>query len=172
MLRNPAKGHAALRRGRVSTPNAAYFLTVCTDHRAAGLTEPPIASRILDEMRAMQAGGVWSVRCAVIMPDHSHLLIELGAKLSLEKAVSRLKAKTSAALRRNGMAWERGFFDHRLRVGDDVLDVFLYIYLNPYRAGLTERTQQWPWFLCRPDDWVWFRNFLDADRPPPEWLAV
>jgi len=106
------------------------------------------------------------------MPDHFHLLVELGAKLSLEKAVSRLKAKTSADLRTAGVGWERGFFDRRLRAADDVLDVFLYIYLNPYRAGLCARTESWPWFHCHPDDWAWFRDYLDVDRPPPQWLAV
>jgi REP element-mobilizing transposase RayT len=172
MPSDPAKGHAVLRRGRVSMPNATYFLTICTDHRATGLTEPELGSKILEEMQAAPNDGVWSVRCAVIMPDHVHLLIELGVKLSLEKAVSRLKAKTSAGLRAVGIGWERGFFDHRLRAGDDMLDVFLYIFLNPYRAGLCARTESWPWFHCHPDDWKWFRAYLNADRPPPEWLAL
>ena len=172
MPSDPTKGHAALRRGRVSTPNAAYFLTVCTAHRTAGLTEPEVGAKILEETQAAQNDGVWSVRCAVVMPDHVHLLIELGAKLSLEKAVSRLKAKTSAGLRAVCLTWERGFFDHRLRAADDILGVFLYIYLNPYRAGLCERTDPWPWFQCHPDDWAWFCDYLDEDRPPPEWLGV
>jgi len=127
---------------------------------------------VLGEMQSMEADQVWSVRCAVIMPDHVHLLIELGDRLSLEKAVSRLKAKTSAALRAAGITWERGFFDRRLRARDAALDVFLYVYLNPYRAGLTERAQRWPWFYCRPSDWEWFKSYLDEDRPPPEWLAA
>ncbi len=120
----------------------------------------------------MHTDTVWLLRCAVIMPDHVHLLIELGTKLSLEKAVSRLKVRTSAGLRAVGIVWERGFFDHRLRAGDAALDVFLYIYLNPYRAGLCARTERWPWFHCHSDDWTWFRVYLDSDRPPPEWLAV
>jgi len=172
MPSDPAQGHAALRRGRISTPNAAYFLTICTDQRASGLTEAEVGANILGEMQAAQNDGVWSVRCAVIMPDHFHLLVELGAKLSLEKAVSRLKAKTSAGLRAIGLGWERGFFDHRLRADDDRLEVFLYVYLNPYRAGLCARTESWPWFHCHPDDWTWFRDYLDTDRPPPQWLAV
>lgn len=169
---DPTKGHAALRRGRVSTPDASYLLTVCTDRRADGLIDPAVGARILGEMQAAQADDVWSVRCAVIMPDHVHLLIKLGPRLPLGKAVSRLKAKTSAALREKGYTWERDFFDHRLRGGDDVLDVFLYIYLNPYRAGLCARSEAWPWFHCHPDDWVWFRDYLNEDRPPPEWLAL
>jgi REP element-mobilizing transposase RayT len=167
-----AKGHAALRRGRVSTPGATYFLTVCTDHRVVGLIDPRIAGRVLSEMQAAQKDEVWLVRCAVVMPDHLHLLVDLGAKLALGKAISRLKAKTSADLRGVGLYWERGFFDHRLRAADDVLDVFLYIFLNPYRAGLCARTESWPWFHCHSDDWVWFRDRLDEERPPPEWLGV
>ena len=169
---DPARGHAALRRGRVSSPGAEYFLTICTDKRITGLTTASCAERILGEIQAMAADNVWSVRCAVIMPDHVHLLIELGPRLPLGKAVSRLKAKTSAVLREKGLAWERGFFDHRLRANDDVLDVFFYIYLNPYRASLCGLSEAWPWFHCHPDDWVWFRDYLTADRPPPEWLAV
>jgi putative transposase len=169
---DPTKGHAALRRGRVSTPDATYFLTVCTDRRATGLTDPEVAAKILGEMQAAQTDDVWSVRCAVIKPDHVPLLIELGPRLPLGKAVSRLKAKTSAVLRGKGLAWERDFFDHRLRARDDVLDVFLYIYLNPYRASLCRRDEAWPWFYCRPDARAWFREYLDTDRPPPEWLAV
>jgi REP element-mobilizing transposase RayT len=145
---------------------------VCTDRRATGLTDPEVGAKILGEMQAAQTDDVWSVRCAVIMPDHLHLLIELGSRLPLGKAVSRLKAKTSAVLRGKSLAWERDFFDRRLRGGDDVLDVFLYIYLNPYRGSLCARNEAWPWFYCHPDDWVWFRDYLTADRPPPEWLAV
>ena len=123
-------------------------------------------------MQAAQKDEVWRVRCAVVMPDHLHLSVDLGAKLALGKAISRLKAKTSADLRGAGLYWERGFFDHRLRAADDVLDVFLYIFLNPYRAGLCARTESWPWFHCHSDDWVWFRDRLDEERPPPEWLGV
>jgi len=169
---DPAKGHAALRRGRVSLAGATYFLTICTNNRGAGLTTPQLARSVLYELRTMQTDEVWSVRCAVVMPDHMHLLIELGVKLCLGKAVSRLKAMTSACLRAGGIDWERGFFDHRLRTADDILDVLLYIYLNPYRAGLCARTESWPWFHCHPDDWAWFRGYLNADRPPPEWLAM
>jgi REP element-mobilizing transposase RayT len=172
MPSDPVKGHAALRRGRVSTPNATYFLTICTDQRGSGLTRPEVAECVLGEVKSMEADDVWIPRCAVIMPDHLHLLIELGTKLPLSKAVSRLKAKSSAILRTHNLAWERNFFDRRLRATDDVLDVFLYIYLNPFRANLCARTDSWPWFHCHPDDWAWFRDYLDADRPPPQWLAV
>jgi REP element-mobilizing transposase RayT len=171
-MRNPAKGHAALRLGRVSIPNAEYFLTICTDKARAGLTTPATAGFILREMHAMEADQSWQLRCAVIMPDHLHVLATLGERLPLGRCVARLKSKTAGALRSVAaeLEWERDFFDQRLRPDEDRQSVFLYIYLNPYRAGLCPRAERWPWYYCRAEDWVWFKDHLDDERPPPEWL--
>lgn len=118
----------------------------------------------------MEADGTWIVRCATVMPDHLHLIVLLGRRLSLGKAVQRLKAKTAETLRSAGLGWERDFFDHRLRVEDDGRSLFLNIYLNPYRKQLCARDLPWPWIVCREDDWVWLRHDLERDLPPPEWL--
>ena len=170
MTHDPTKGHAALRRGRWTQSEADYFLTVCTEDKLPGLYSSPVAGGILQEMHAIQADGSWVVRCATVMPSHVHLLITLGQRLSLGRTLQRLKAKTSAILRLHKLNWERGFFDRRLRRDDDSLAVFLYIYLNPYRAGLVDETGEWPHYFCGQDDWSWFSSYLDQDIPPPEWL--
>ena len=115
----------------------------------------------------------WKLRCAVVMPDHLHLLVMLGSRIPLGKTVSRLKSKTSAVLAasQHKLEWERDFFDHRLRPSEERLDVFLYLFLNPYRAGLCPRIECWPGYYCCEEDWEWFRTMLDQDRPVPEWLA-
>lgn len=105
-----------------------------------------------------------------VMPDHVHLLVKLGDRMSLGQSIKRLKAKTSACLASVGSTWERDFFDRQMREWDDERAVFLYIYLNPYRAGLSQRSERWPWYYCRPEDWAWFQAYLDRDLPPPEWL--
>jgi len=171
MALNPARGHAALRRGRISQAQGEYFLTICTETRHVGLTTPSAAHAIFDEVHAMSADGTWVVQSAVVMPDHLHLLITLGERLALPKAVQRFKAKTSAVLRAASITWERGFFDRQLRSDDDRLPILLYIYLNPYRAGILEKSGKWPHYYCRSEVWAWFRDMLDADRPYPEWLV-
>lgn len=170
MTLDPSRGHAALRRGRYSQPSSEYFLTLCTEAKQAGLTTKCVADAILNEARAMSVDGTWTLLCAVIMPDHLHLLIALGERLSLGKAVQRLKAKTSGTLRARGIAWERNFYDRQIRPDDDRLAVFRYIYLNPYRAGMLEKTDKWPHYHCREEEWGWFRDMLDDERPYPEWL--
>jgi REP element-mobilizing transposase RayT len=105
------------------------------------------------------------------MPDHIHLLIQLGDVLSLGKCIARFKSKTVAALRLEGMAWQPGYFDHRLRSREDRRPYFIYIYLNPYRAGLLLAESVWPGFLCGVQDAQWFMPYLSNGLPEPEWLA-
>jgi len=173
MTRNPHRGHDALRRGRSSQPTATYFLTLCTEERHIGLTHPTLASAILAESHALTTDTTWSLISATVMPDHLHLLITLGDRLSLEKTISRLKAKTSALLKAHTSAliWQRGFFDHKLRADEPLAALLLYIYLNPYRAQLCEADTTWPWFYCRADEWRWFKDSLHSDLPQPEWLS-
>jgi REP element-mobilizing transposase RayT len=121
-----------MRRGRFSQSHADYFLTLTTEARLPGLTALPASASVSEELTRMENDATWTVRCSCVMPDHLHLLIRLGERLSLERAVQRLKAKTGAALRLAGCTWARGFFDRRLRPDDERLGVFLYVFLNPY----------------------------------------
>ncbi len=170
MSTDAQKGHSALRRGRHSLARAEYFLTICTANRRAGLTTPNVAIALLKEARAMSEDATWILRCAVVMPDHAHLLALLGERLSLGRTIQRLKAKTSSVLRSANLEWERGFFDRRLRPGDERLSIFRYIYFNPCRAGLLTDAKKFPYYYCQTSDWIWFNELIGEDAPVPEWL--
>jgi len=171
MALDPHKGYRSLLRGRSSQSGSEYFLTFCTAHRQQGLDAEPIASAILAEIHRMETEGVWRSRCAVVMRDHIHLLVQLADKLTLGKAVARLKGKTSARLKAAGIPWQDGYYEHLMRPKEDRLPVFLYIYLNPYRAGLLPAGKIWPWFVCGEEDRAWFMPMLDQGLPAPDWLA-
>jgi len=162
--------HEALRREHWSNPGADYFLTLCTHDRQQGLTEMEPATAILTQAHELAAEDIWRVRTAVIMPDHLHLLISLGEAIELPAAVRLFKGRLAPALRRAGLRWQRAYFDHRLRPEEDPLPVFLYIFLNPYRANLVQSNQTWPGYFCAEDDWCWFGGLTDASCPLPEWL--
>lgn len=104
------------------------------------------------------------------MPDHLHLLATLGHKTSLSDAVRKFKGPLSTELRAHHAKWQPSFYDHRLRDNEDVLPVFLYIYLNPYRAGLCASGEKWPGYICNPEDWAWFGDLTNRSCPEPEWL--
>lgn len=171
-MREINKGSAALRHGRVSLPGAEYFLTICTEDRRQGLTEPLVAPAVLAEATAMDGDATWQLRSLVVMPDHVHLLVILGERLSLGKAVARLKSKTKGALTEHtaGIDWQRDFYDHHVRHGEERAPILHYIYFNPWRGGLCVRDAHWPWYHCRREDWVWLEASLAEVKPLPNWL--
>jgi REP element-mobilizing transposase RayT len=164
------RGHQALRRGRWSAPRAEYFLTICTDGRAGGLSTPRLVAAILGEAHQLTTETHWFVRTATVMSDHVHLVVQLAARTELPAAIRLFKGRLSPALRAAHLKWQHGYFDHRLRVGEKLLPVFLYIFLNPYRAGLISQSDMWPGYYCCSDDWEWFQPLTNGDLPVPAWL--
>ncbi len=167
---NPAKGHAALRRGRYSSPNAEYFLTLCIEKKFPGLTNPSLAQTIRAQWQKLEASGLWLVRSAVIMPDHLHLFVTLGSDAELSPGIRNFKGPLTPVLRTCQLKWQDSYYDHRLRPNEDLLPLFLYIYLNPYRANLLPATQPYPHYYCHPRDWAWLQSLTHENLPYPEWL--
>ena len=161
-------GQRSLRRGRQSLSGATYFLTACTARRSRSFENGSVTADLLDHAQHIDG---WKLRAAVVMPDHVHLLVDFTASRELSEVVREFKGRTSVMLRRHAMKWQSGYFDHRLRTNEDVLPIFLYIFLNPYRAGLIPYDQRWPGYFCSPDDWVWFEPLTSNSLPFPEWLA-
>jgi len=164
------RGYSALRRGRCSTPGCIYFLTICTADRVEVLTCDDIGASVQAEILCMGSAFVWNVRAFTLMPDHVHILAELGNLLSLSQAVARLKAKTRTALLARGARWQANYFDHRLAASESIHPVLLYVYLNPYRKNLVKASERWPWFYCHESEWSWFKDCLTQDLPEPAWL--
>ena len=166
----PKPGHEALRRGRYSHETCDYFITFCVESRKAGLCNNVIFERFRRVCDEAETDGSLNFRCGILMPDHVHVLFRLGDRLRLGQMIGRIKAKTSVALKDRDMRWQQRYFDHRMRPEGDRLPVFLYIYLNPYRKGLIQPEEVWPYFWCSENDWRWFQPLLTNDCPYPEWL--
>src|SRR4051812_12502778 len=114
----------ALRRGRVSIPNADYFVPICTSPQQPVLVSN-LAADIVAEAHRLTADGSWRLRCGTVMPDHVHLFFTLGSRLTLSQCVARQK-KIRAR-------WQNNFYDHRLRSNDSAEATIRYVWMNPYR---------------------------------------
>ncbi|MBI2517425.1 MAG: transposase [Opitutae bacterium] len=163
-------GYAALRRFRYSAPGAEYFLTTNLESRGSGLEGSATAAAVRGQWTKLEQDGLWRVRTAVVMPDHIHLLVNPGEKVALSECVRAFKGRLSPVLRGNGLRWQEGYYDHRMRETEDRLPVFLYIFLNPYRANLAPGAETWPGYYCEPADWAWFGGLTNEESPWPEWL--
>jgi len=136
---------------------ATYFLTFCATGNDV-LAEGGSLGSIFVELGRMEADGIWKVRCVTVMPDHVHLIVELGNKLVLGRAVARLKAKTKVAILARNMRWDVGFFDHRVSPDEGVFSVFSYVFSNPVKAGLisVDGASTWRGWWISPQDAEWF----------------
>jgi len=110
------------------------------------------------------------LRCGVIMPDHLHLLVSLGQTLDLSSVIRLFKGRMTPLLRQHQAAWQQSFYDHRLHPGEDLLPIFLYIFLNPYHKNLIPLDRPWPGYYCSTEDWNWFGPLTKENCPEPAWL--
>ena len=58
--------------------------------------------------------------------------------------MSKWKEWTAKTL---NIEWQRDFFEHRLRKEESFREKADYIFANPVRAGLVERSEGWPYFF-------------------------
>jgi putative transposase len=137
-----------LLKGRVSLPLHAYHVTTCTEARRPIFRDFACARLLVAEMRRLHEAELLDSLAWVVMPDHLHWLFQLGERESLSSTIKRLKARSALAIGRHvepgAPIWQRGFYDHAIRGGDDLLVVARYIVANPLRAGLVEHIGDYP----------------------------
>ena len=135
--------YACLRLGRVSIPGQVYFITTVTHQREPLFRSFTHARLVISELRRLNDCALVTSLAWVVMPDHLHWLLALGHSHSISIVAKLLKGRTAAALNRAGVrsgpVWQRTFFDHALRRGEDLVGVARYIVANPLRAGLVKK---------------------------------
>jgi len=149
-----------------------YFLTICTGDRQAGLTRVEIASSLHKAWDEIAAAKDVEILCRTIMPNHVHVLLRLGTRLTLGQVIGKWKTNTRVALKEAGLTWQRDFFERRLRPEDEQEPFGLYIFMNPYRSGLVQLNERWPWWRLDSPEVFQFPTLCKGDiYPQPEWLG-
>lgn len=143
-------GHRALRKGRVSIPGQIYFVTIVCRNREKRFLRSDAAIAVARKLREPDLWGDAYLLCWVLMPDHAHFLIRLGAVQSLSTTMRRAKSITANAVNAaeacRGSVWMPAFHDHALRAAVDVTETARYIIANPIRAGLVMDIRVYPYW--------------------------
>jgi putative transposase len=128
-----------------------YFITVCTAARKPILAQPAAFAILHAEFESAPSRYGWSIGRFVVMPDHLHFFCaERGsvAPTSLSRFIGGFKQWTSKGIAQSQIArpplWQREFFDHLLRAEESYESKWRYVLENPVRAGLVQRSQDWP----------------------------
>lgn len=96
----------------------------------------------------------FAILAYVFMPDHVHLLLEIGKHDTLQSIMNHVSG--SAAFRINGIEgmrgrkfWQGGFHDARTRTVTDLVKRINYIHLNPVRKGLSREPSEYHFSSAR-----------------------
>ena len=84
----------------------------------------------------------------VVMPNHVHMLVFPSAEMAevMHHIKLRTAQKVNHILGRTGQSfWQSESFDHWCRSVQEMAKVRQYIVMNPVKAGLVGRPQDWPW---------------------------
>jgi REP element-mobilizing transposase RayT len=138
----------ALRKGRFSESNRAYFITAVIRDRRPVFVDLRTARLVVREMRSLDDAGFVASLAWVVMPDHLHWLFQLGANASLEETIGLMKGRSSRLINKHlgeeGTLWQAAFHEHALRGEEDLREISRYIVANPLRAGLIASLADYP----------------------------
>ena len=144
----PVTGYRALRANRVSLPGHAYFLTTTTHRREPLFLDLATARLAITALNHPETLASTTLLTWVLMPDHLHLLLQLGEDDDLSGLMNRVKSRIARVVNRHrartGRLWQDGFHEHLLRRDEDLKEVARYVVLNPVRAGLVRRAAEYP----------------------------
>ena len=149
-------GYSALRKGRRSIPNQIYLLTWATLHRKQRLATLPAARTVICSLKHADANEWTRTLAFVVMPDHVHWCIELGATCSLTIMMNSIKSYTGNRLRNllgvQEPIWQTGFHDRAARSYENIEAICRYVVANPLRAGIVQSLGEYPHW-----DSIWYQ---------------
>jgi len=101
-------------------------------------------------------GKKYTLHCAMVMPDHVHLIISLledresGERYRLAEVMQGIKGASAHAINkvlgRRGSVWREESFDRIVRPSESGEEKTRYIRENPVRKGLVKKAEEWMWY--------------------------
>lgn len=108
-----------------------------------------MAELFIEVMLHYRNEGVYLLHEFILMPDHFHLILTPSVKLSLERAVQRLKGgfsfRAGKEINSRVEIWQRSFTHHLILDADDLERHREYTLENPVRAGLVRERRDYPY---------------------------
>jgi len=136
-----------------------YFVTFRTFRRTV---LPPVARDVALHCCVHDHRITYFLHCAVVMPDHVHVLFTPHDEWLLAQITHRLKGVSAKWINRafnsQGHVWQHESFDHILRSEESIRQIAEYICENPVRAGLVEHADAY--------HWLW-REWVEGRVAPP-----
>src|ERR1700756_5175832 len=132
-----------------TAPGTSYFSTTKASQNRTLFRVTENAETVIQTMLDYREKGEYLLHEFVLMPDHLHVLLTPSRSKSLEKVMQFIKGGSSHRIRQQREQkidlWHAGFHDWTIRDGADWKAKAQYVHLNPVKAGLFERPEDWPY---------------------------
>lgn len=111
------------------------------------LTDPILGLALLKSVDFYHDSRRWWCHLFLLMPDHLHALIAFPPSEGMSRVVGEWKHYHAS---QNRVAWQHGYFDHRIRNDHELELKARYIRENPVVRNLCACAGDWPW-VYTPD---------------------
>jgi len=136
-------------RLHVIASDRTFFVTSSTWEKQGLLQSARAAELLIDVLYHYRRQGKYLLHEFVIMTDHFHLLITVGAEMTVEKAVQLIKGgfafRAGRELEFRAPVWQKGFSEIRVNEQEAYLGARDYIHANPVKRFLVTAGADYPY---------------------------
>jgi putative transposase len=140
------------RRPRIETPGATYHVTARGNAGAAIFLDDYDRHHFLQLIARVVRDLNWSCFAYCLMGNHYHVLVRI-REPNLSKGMHLLQSayvrRFNARHDRAGHVFGRRFHDQPVERDEHLVGAAVYITLNPVRARIVERPEDWRWSSYR-----------------------
>ena len=127
-----------------------YEINICTKWRRKCLANTTSYDILAASLKDAGPLCGWQVGRYMVMPDHIHFFVTPASRecKDLSEFIGGWKSWTRREIRLQyyrSFDWQEDFFDHLIRSGESYGDRWNYLLLNPVKAGLVARSEDWPY---------------------------
>jgi len=145
---------------RITAPGQVYHLTSRGNNDEAIFVALQDYRRFLTKLKKYKKELNFKLYAYCLMKNHFHLLVEEGRGMKISHLMQKLNTSYSMYFNkkygRRGHLFESRFFSSKVDRDEYLLEVSRYIHLNPVRAELLGKPEEYPWSSCR--------TYLDLDE--------
>ncbi len=155
-------------RSRVIANERTFLVTSSTWGKCGLLQSTRAAGLLIDVLYHYRGQRKYLLHEFVIMPEHFHLLITVGAEMTVEKAVQLIKGgfafRAGRELGFRAPVWQKGFSEVRVNEREAFMGVREYIHANPVKRFLVAAGTDYPYSSAH--------SGFELDPPPQRLKAL
>jgi putative transposase len=145
-----------------------FFVTSSTWGKCGLLQSARSAGLLIDVLYHYREQRKYLLHEFVIMPDHFHVLITVGAEMSVEKAVQFIKGgfafRAGREIGFRAPVWQKGFSEIRVNEREAFLKIVEYIHANPIKRFMVTAGANYPYSSAH--------SGFELDAPPQRLKAL